>query len=115
MQQSRVSPRFMGAGQLNRKPVMGIEPMTSSLPRMCSTPEPHRQAEDGDRTRYPQLGRLVLYQMSYFRVVHVVLWREMDLNHRRLASTGLQPVSFDRSDIPPRPRKLTMGIEPATC
>ena len=28
-------------------------------------------------------------------------WREMDLNHRRLAPTGLQPVSFDRSDIPP--------------
>ena len=25
------------------------------------------KAEDGDRTRYPQLGRLMLYQVSYFR------------------------------------------------
>ncbi len=25
-------------------------------------------AEDGARTRHPQLGRLMLYQMSYFRM-----------------------------------------------
>ncbi len=48
---------------------MGIELMTSSLPRMRSTPELHRQrgAENEVRTRDPQLGRLMLYQLSYFR------------------------------------------------
>ena len=48
---------------------MGFELMTSSLPRMRSTPELHRQcgAENEVRTRDPQLGRLMLYQLSYFR------------------------------------------------
>ena len=51
---------------------MGIELMTSSLPRMRSTPELHRllyfvRAENEVRTRDPQLGRLMLYQLSYFR------------------------------------------------
>jgi hypothetical protein len=61
---------------------MGIEPMTPSLPWKCSTPELHRQwesvaprmaailrAEDETRTRDPQLGRLMLYQLSYFRII----------------------------------------------
>ena len=50
---------------------MGFELMTSSLPRMRSTPELHRRPVDGAenevRTRDPQLGRLMLYQLSYFR------------------------------------------------
>ena len=70
---------------------MGIEPMTSSLPRKCSTSELRRhffprpncplpnhfrlrtyrlspfRAEDEVRTRDPQLGRLMLYRLSYFR------------------------------------------------
>ena len=60
---------------------MGIELMTSSLPRMRSTPELHRLigAEDEVRTRDPQLGRLMLYQLSYFRKS---LWEEVDSNHR---------------------------------
>ena len=47
----------------------GLEPVTSSLPRKCSTAELHwqRRAEDEVRTRDPQLGRLMLYQLSYFR------------------------------------------------
>ena len=53
------------------EPVMGFELMTSSLPRMRSTPELHRRPVDGAenevRTRDPQLGRLMLYQLSYFR------------------------------------------------
>ena len=64
------------------EPVMGIELMTSSLPRMRSTPELHRlliRAEDEVRTRDPQLGRLMLYQLSYFRKI---LWEEVDSNHR---------------------------------
>ena len=46
-----------------------IELTTSSLPRKRSTPELHWRfgAEDEVRTRDPQLGRLMLYQLSYFR------------------------------------------------
>ncbi len=48
---------------------MRFELMTSSLPRKRSTPELHWlfRAEDEVRTRDPQLGRLMLYQLSYFR------------------------------------------------
>ena len=57
-----------------------VELGTSSLPRMRSTTELKQQriiflfhltfsrAEDGAQTRDPQLGRLVLYRLSYFRV-----------------------------------------------
>ena len=47
----------------------GIEPVTSSLPRKRSPPELHRlkRAEDEIRTRDIQLGRLMLYQLSYSR------------------------------------------------
>ena len=52
-----------------------IELVTSSLPRKCSTTELQQhlyifeseRAEDGAQTRDPQLGRLVLYRLSYFR------------------------------------------------
>jgi hypothetical protein len=62
--------------------MMRLELMTPSLPRKCSTTELHRRsgcgfgcegsvgvsgAEDGARTRHLKLGRLPLYQMSYFR------------------------------------------------
>ena len=55
---------------------MRFELMTSSLPRKRSTPELHWPlvqvgAEDEVRTRDPQLGRLMLYQLSYFRVLVV--------------------------------------------
>ena len=54
---------------------MRFELMTSSLPRRRSTPElrgrkSHCQktgAGDEIRTRDPQLGRLMLYQLSYTR------------------------------------------------
>ena len=55
---------------------MRFELMTSSLPRRRSTPElrgPESQsvvkpgAGDEIRTRDPQLGRLMLYQLSYTR------------------------------------------------
>ena len=53
------------------EPMTGFEPVTSSLQRKCSTPELHRQfrAEDEAQTRDPQLGRLMLYQLSYFRIL----------------------------------------------
>ena len=55
---------------------MRFELMTSSLPRRRSTPElrgheslktPKTGAGDEIRTRDPQLGRLMLYQLSYTR------------------------------------------------
>ena len=48
-----------------------IELVTPSLPRKCSTPELHRltgRAGDETRTRDPQLGRLMLYRLSYSRL-----------------------------------------------
>ena len=68
---------------IKEEPMTGFEPVTSSLPRKCSTTELHWQiclkstsvqprssqlrAEDEAQTRDPQLGRLMLYQLSYFR------------------------------------------------
>ena len=47
-----------------------VELGTSSLPRMRSTTELKQQrAENGTQTRDPQLGRLVLYRLSYFREI----------------------------------------------
>ena len=39
------------------------------------------RAENGAQTRDPQLGRLVLYQLSYFRKLKELV--VMDSNHRR--------------------------------
>ena len=59
------------------EPAMRFELMTSSLPRRRSTPELRGReptsiasfsgAGDEIRTRDPQLGRLMLYQLSYTR------------------------------------------------
>ena len=85
----------------------GIEPVTSPLPRECSTTEPLEQsfliilkngAGDAIRTRDIQLGRLALYQLSYTRKIW---WREMDSNHRREIPSDLQSDAFGRSAIPP--------------
>jgi hypothetical protein len=55
---------------------MRFELMTSSLPRRRSTPELRGPSQtsiavngagDETRTRDPQLGRLMLYQLSYTR------------------------------------------------
>ena len=75
-----------------------LELTTSSLPRKCSTAELFRQnirAEDGAQTRDPQLGRLMLYQLSYFRILH--LWAVMDSNHRRRKPAELQSAPFGHS------------------
>ena len=41
------------------------------------------RAENGTQTRDPQLGRLMLYQLSYFRIFIFYTWAVMDSNHRR--------------------------------
>ena len=81
-----------------------IELVTPSLPRKYSTPELHRQlffltrAEDEIRTRDPQLGRLMLYQLSYFRNFW---WGEQDSNLRRHKSADLQSAPVGRFGISP--------------
>ena len=82
---------------------MGIELMTSSLPRMRSTPELHRlfyflfRAENEVRTRDPQLGRLMLYQLSYFRLKKNLL--AMPLADFLVGGGGLEPPNPEGADL----------------
>ena len=57
------------------------------------------RAEDGAQTRDPQLGRLMLYQLSYFRISN--LWARMDSNHRRHKPADLQSAPFGHSGTCP--------------
>ena len=54
------------------------------------------RAENGAQTRDPQLGRLVLYQLSYFRKT-VLKWVVMDSNHRSRKTADLQSAPFGHS------------------
>ena len=73
---------------------MRFELMTSSLPRRRSTPELRGLesqslkpgAGDEARTRDPQLGRLMLYQLSYSRPL------KERCTKQNLRSTGLRLV-----------------------
>ena len=57
------------------------------------------RAEDGTQTRDPQLGRLMLYQLSYFRIS--ISWARMDSNHRRHKPADLQSAPFGHSGTCP--------------
>ena len=57
------------------------------------------RAEDEAQTRDPQLGRLMLYQLSYFRNL---VWAKMDSNHRRRKPADLQSAPFGHSGICPK-------------
>ena len=115
----------------------GVEPVTSSLPRTRSTTELHRQkrAGNGTRTRDPQLGRLMLYQLSYSRPIsgpaprgagsntiahNEKWWGEEDSNLRRLRRQiySLFPLTTRESPLKPHLRatpELAKGLEPPTC
>ena len=109
---------------------MGIELMTSSLPRMRSTPELHRlfyflfRAENEVRTRDPQLGRRMLYQLSYFRLkknllatVHsqIFWWEVVDSNHRTLRERIYSPPQLPLCEPPSVfPFEPIEGFEPTT-
>ena len=58
-------------------------------------------AEDGAQTRDPQLGRLMLYQLSYFRKL-IKWWAKMDSNHRSRKTADLQSAPFGHSGICPK-------------
>ena len=79
-----------------REPVMGIEPMTPVLPRLCATSAPHGPEKlSGSR------------------------WAVRDSNPRSLPTTDLQSVPFDRSGNCPGRESPTYPMErlntPATC
>ena len=54
-------------------------------------------AGNGTQTRDPQLGRLMLYRLSYSRN----LWAKMDSNHRSRKTADLQSAPFGHSGIRP--------------
>ena len=91
------------------------------------------RAEDEAQTRDPQLGRLMLYQLSYFRKNrpyqsypfphtvsrrrracnsnrHSFLWEVMDSNHRRRKPADLQSAPFGHSGNFPCFAPLPRGI-----
>ena len=73
------------------------------------------RAEDGAQTRDPQLGRLMLYQLSYFRI-SLFLWAKMDSNHRRRKPADLQSAPFGHSGICPLAFEiLTTGVAFFNC
>ena len=110
----------------------GFEPLTPSLPWKCSTPELHRPiilknlssgrlkiwAEDETRTRDPQLGRLMLYQLSYFRIISLC-WRRFSGDDRIRTYSAISnrftvcPVS-PTSAHPPLSFEPVEGFEPPT-
>jgi hypothetical protein len=76
---------------------MRFELMTSSLPRRRSTPELRGRilksgAGDETRTRDPQLGRLMLYQLSYTRPYQISNLRSDDLRWCRGQDSNLRRV-----------------------
>ena len=130
-----------------------------SPPRFSTTPDPHRtrekkqkhpaedylpgvscRAEDEAQTRDPQLGRLMLYQLSYFRKNTVVgvtrsrirrpdapdfcipngfQWEVMDSNHRRRTPADLQSAPFGHSGICPesvcKDNTLYFNLQTKSC
>ena len=77
------------------KPRTGIEPVTSSLPRTCSTPEPPGRIWDwsGKRDSNPRpLAWKANALASWATPAHQFKWwREMDSNHRRLSQRIYSP------------------------
>ena len=99
---------------------MRIELTTSSLPRKCSTPELQQlnkslsqdltRAEDEGRTRNLQLGRLSLYQLSYFRItiqilvtIQIWFWTSTFIYQRSVGRSGFEPLKSKDSGFTVRP------------
>ena len=96
---------------------MRFELMTSSLPRRRSTPElrgPESQsvlntgAGDEIRTRDPQLGRLMLYQLSYTRPNHF----RLPISNCRLPILRITPIGNRQLEIGNGATVQGVGFEP---
>ena len=97
----------------------GFEPPTPSLPWKCSTPELHwlmrppaaNGAGDETRTRDPQLGRLMLYQLSYARLISLSVGLSVSLEISSQTHTqthtqtpfvgviGFEPIQTESPDL----------------
>ena len=104
------------------EPMKGIEPLTPSLPWKCSTPELHRlfggqqvslsghlRAGDETRTHDPQLGRLMLYQLSYART----LWIHDPCSV--VGAIGLEPIQSETPDLQSGPALQLRRAPSSTC
>ena len=58
-------------------------------------------AGNGTRTRDPQLGRLMLYQLSYSRLEKKIMVEGVGFEPTKAEPTDLQSVPFDHSGTPP--------------
>ena len=76
---------------------MRFELMTSSLPRRRSTPELRGPSQtsiavngagDETRTRDPQLGRLMLYQLSYTRPLFEISDLKFEISNLKSHGAG---------------------------
>ena len=81
----------------------GIEPVTSSLPRKCSTSELHRHKSGRrDSNPRPTAWKAVALPTELRPLIyHNKKWGEQDSNLRRHKSTDLQSAPVDRFGIPP--------------
>ena len=93
----------------------GIEPLTPSLPWKCSTPELHWQCQnrenragDETRTRDPQLGRLMLYQLSYARLLPASCMKQtvQAVNVKLVGVVGFEPTQLKAPDLQSGPALL---------
>ena len=88
----------------NLEPMTGFEPVTSSLPRKCSTPELHWQYFfSSERSTSTPVGRFDPENRRLFHrtVFASFLWAKMDSNHRRRKPADLQSAPFGHSGICP--------------
>ena len=83
------------------EPMMGIEPMTSSLPRKRSTPELHRQKSSGRRDSNPRPSAWKADALSAELLPLVYLWGEKDSNLRRRTPADLQSAPVGHFGISP--------------
>ena len=82
----------------------GIEPVTSSLPRKCSTSELHRPIKSGRRDSNPRptAWKAVALPTELRPLIYCKnKWGEQDSNLRRHKSTDLQSAPVGRFGIPP--------------
>ena len=86
-----------GAGDGNRTHVASLEGWNSTIEL-----HPHNGAVDETRTRDLHLGKVALYQLSYYRISHSEWCGRRDSNSYALRHWNLNPA---RLPIPPRPHE----------
>ena len=77
----------------------GFEPVTSSLPRKCSTPELHWHFERKTRLKLATLSLEGWCSINW--ATSAFWWGKMDSNHRRHTPADLQSAPFGHSGIRP--------------